>query len=68
MRLFDASHPFFRPLAVRIGILVVCFGGALFEWSNDAQIWAIVFGALGLASAYEFFINPANKADPKDDN
>ncbi len=49
-------HPFFNPLWRRIATVLACLLWALFEWSNGQDIWAMVFGAIGLVSAWVFFV------------
>lgn len=68
MKILDPSHPFFRPLGVRVAITVFCFGWALFEAFSGATFWAIIFGAIGMMCAYEFFINTNNSFDPPADS
>ncbi len=67
MRLFDPSHDFFKPLITRIALVAVCYGWAAFEWSIDARLWSVLFGVLGTACLWEFFLNPANNFAKKTD-
>ena len=60
--LFEVRHPFFRPFWRRALVTAVCLGWAVFEWSNDAQIWALVFGTCGVYLFLQFFVH----FDPKD--
>ena len=57
--------PFFLPLWRRVLTVAVCLGWAAFEFAGGAVFWAILFGALGLYAAYEFFLAfyPANYRD-----
>ena len=61
--MFDLDHPFFRPLWLRIVIVALCLGWALFEIATGAPFWAILFGAIGLFAAYRFFVtfNPRDE-------
>lgn len=52
---FDIQHPFFNPLWRRIAVTTVCALWGLYEWSQDAQIWAILFGAIAVYCAHQFF-------------
>ncbi len=62
-RFFDVQHPMFRPLWLRVVIVAVALGWALFELLvAQSPFWAILFGAAGAFLAYEFFI----AFDPKD--
>ena len=56
-RLFDFNHPFFIPLWRRVLVVAACLGWAVFELIGGNPFWAILFGAIGLAAAYGFFIN-----------
>ena len=52
MQLIDVNHPFYRPLWIRIAIVVFCFGWAVVELVGRQPFWAIISGALGVYSAY----------------
>jgi len=54
--MFDLKLPFFRPLWRRIVTVLVCFGWAAVEFTNNAPIWAVIFCGLGGMAAYQFFI------------
>ncbi len=56
-RLFDFNHPFFRPLWIRVLIVVLCLGWAAFELLSGNLFWAILFGAIGVAAVWGLFIN-----------
>ncbi|MFV0301550.1 MAG: hypothetical protein ACK5IP_11840 [Paracoccus sp. (in: a-proteobacteria)] len=62
--LFDLQKPFYRPLWIRVLIVVFCLGWAIVELSNDAVFWAILFGAVGAYAFHQFFIT----FDPKGDD
>ncbi|MEM9320484.1 MAG: DUF3329 domain-containing protein [Pseudomonadota bacterium] len=53
--MFNLDTPFFRPLWRRALTLIVCFGWGLWELANGAPFWAMVFGALGGAAAWQFY-------------
>ena len=55
-KFLDTSHPMFRPLWVRLLIVALCLGWAVFEFVGGSPMWGMIFGALGLYSAYGFFI------------
>jgi hypothetical protein len=61
--MFDLDHPFFRPLWIRVIIVALCLGWALFEIASGSPFWAILFGAIGLFAAYRFFVtfNPRDE-------
>lgn len=56
MKLLDVQHPFFRPLWRRIAVVAVCLGWAAVEFAQDALFWGVLFGAVGLYCAHQFFI------------
>jgi hypothetical protein len=55
MKLLDVQHPFFQPLWRRIVVVVICLGWAVVEISFSEPFWAIMFGALGVYCAWQFF-------------
>lgn len=64
--MFNLDTPFFRPVWVRVLTLVAAFGWALWELSNGAVVWAIVFGVLGAVAAWQFYIVDWSKYDAED--
>lgn len=56
MKLLDVQHPFFRPMWRRVAVVALCLGWALVELATGAVFWAILFGAMGLYCAHQFFI------------
>lgn len=56
MKLFDVQHPFFAPLWRRIAVVVLCLGWAVVELIMGSSGWAILFGAVGLYCAWQFFV------------
>ncbi len=63
-KLFDFEHPFFRPLWLRIVIVVVCLTWAAFELSIGSPGWAILFGGMGLYAGFKFFVGYAPRDKP----
>ena len=55
--LFEVRHPFFRPFWRRAVATAAILGWAVFELSNGAQMWALVFGAAGVYLFLQFFIH-----------
>jgi hypothetical protein len=53
---FDLRHPFYRPIWIRIAIVASCLGWAIVEFYNQAPLWGILFGAVGVYCAWGFFI------------
>ena len=67
MKLIDVQHPWFIPMYRRVLVVVVCLGWAAFEFIvSGSPFWGILFGALGLYCAYQFFIafDPVIKPEP----
>ncbi len=62
MKLFDLQVPFFKPLWIRIAVTAFCFGWTVFELVSGSPFWAILFGAMGVYCAHQFFV----AFDPKD--
>ena len=65
---FDVRHPFFRPLWVRIAVVGLCFGWALFEVVSGSPFWGMLFGAAGSWCGYWFFLafDPADYEKEQD--
>lgn len=57
MQLIDPNHPFYKPLWVRILIVVVCFGWASVELFGSQPFWAMISGALGAYAAWMLLLN-----------
>jgi hypothetical protein len=62
--MFNLQDSFYRPLWLRLGIVLLCLGWAAVEVANGAPGWAMLFGAVGLYAAWQFFVvwNPRDKA------
>lgn len=58
MDFLGLQHPFFRPVWRRWLTVAFCFGWAAFELINGSPLWAMIFGALGVAAAWQFFLVP----------
>ncbi len=52
MKILDTHHPFFRPFAVRLGIVVFAFAWAAFEASLGETLWALAFGCIASYCAW----------------
>lgn len=62
MKLIDVQHPWFIPMYRRVLVVVICAGWAVVEIVNNSPFWAILFGALAVYCAHQFFV----AFDPKD--
>lgn len=56
MALIDPEHPFYRPLWVRIAIVVFCLGWAAVEFITGWPLFGVLFAAAGGYAAYMFFM------------
>ncbi|AWI82742.1 hypothetical protein CEW88_03095 [Alloyangia pacifica] len=54
--MFDFSHPFFRPLWLRVAITLVCLGWGLLETQIGSPGWAVVFLGLGAICGYKLLL------------
>ena len=54
--MFDASHPFYRPLWRRVAIVAFTASWALVEYRNGAPIWALLFAVISAWCAWFFFV------------
>jgi len=63
--MFDLQVPFFIPLWRRIVTAGLPLGWAAYEVLNGSSTWAMLFGALGAYSFYQFFVvwNPKTGED-----
>lgn len=64
----DLKHSFFRPLWVRILVIVTVLGWGVFEYIQGNSGWAIIFSAIGIYAASGFFINFKSLDDDVDSN
>ncbi|MCK0094471.1 hypothetical protein MWU60_02715 [Yoonia sp. F2084L] len=53
-KLFDLEVPFFLPMYRRVLAVVVPILWALFEFSNSAYFWGLIFMGLGGIAAWRF--------------
>lgn len=63
-KLFDLDHPFYRPLWIRIAIVVACLAWAALEVAAGAAVWAFLFGGIGVYAAWRFFVTHDPREDP----
>ncbi len=60
-KLIDTDHPMLKPLWVRILLVAMCLGWALFEFTGGSSAWGALFLALGLYAGWAFFLAPPGK-------
>jgi hypothetical protein len=53
---FDFTHPFFRPIWIRVLVVALALGWALFEVVSGSPGWAIIFGGIGAVALWGLFI------------
>lgn len=63
-KFIDTDHPMLRPLWVRILLVAICIGWAVFEFVGGSGAWGGLFLALGAYAAWAFFLAPADKPKP----
>lgn len=63
--MLELQVPFFEPLWSRVLVTAICRGWAGFQALTGAPFWSILFGALGVYCAYQFFVvwNPKEKTE-----
>lgn len=54
---FDLQTDFYRPLWIRLSIVVVCFGWAGLELFTGGGLWAALFAFLGAVALQQFFLD-----------
>jgi hypothetical protein len=64
MRLLDPSHPFFRPVWVRVAVVGVALLWAVVELVFGSPGWAILFAATGLYALWEFTRDKGDAGPP----
>ena len=68
MNFFDLRHPFFNPLWRRVLTVAFSGGWAIVEFVSGSPGWAMLFAALALWCAYEFFVNWQPQDELSDDD
>jgi len=54
VKLIDLTDPFFKPVWVRVAVVIVaCVWGA-YEFASGAALWGCIFVGIGLISAIRF--------------
>ena len=56
MKLIDLEYPFFKPVWIRVAVVVVCAGWGLFELSTGAVLWGVFFIGLAIICGYRFSV------------
>jgi hypothetical protein len=57
MKLLDTDHPFFRPLWIRVAIVLFTAAWTAFEVWSGSLFWAGLVGLFTVLSFYGFFID-----------
>ena len=66
MKLLDTDNPFFRPLWLRVAIVLITAAWGVFELYLGEVVWSLIFWAFCALSIYGFFID-FDPDRPKDD-
>ena len=56
MNLIDPNHPFFAPAWRRYAVVASCLGWAAVEFLTGGAFWGVLFGALGVYSAWMLIV------------
>jgi len=56
LTMFNFNNSFYKPLWLRVGIVVACMGWAALEFSLGNLLWGGVFAAIGASAFYGLFI------------
>ena len=69
MALFDLNDAFFKPLWIRVAIVLVTALWGIFEFSSGSPLWGVLFCGLSAYAVHGFFIvfDP-REPDKKRDN
>ena len=64
-KFLDLDHPFFRPLWIRVLVVVLAGGWAVLEFVTGSPLWGVLFGAIAAYAAWGFFVdfNPDRGGD-----
>ncbi len=54
MKLFDFSDPFYKPLWIRVILVLIMVGWGLNEFALGAPLWGSVFVGVGVIAAWRF--------------
>jgi hypothetical protein len=65
-KFLDTDHPSLRPLWVRLLLVAICLGWAVFEFATASPFWGVIFLGLGAYAIYGFFFD-FNPDGPKDE-
>lgn len=67
-KFLDPSHPFFRPVWVRVAVVGLSLGWAVVELVFGSPGWAMLFAAAGLYALWVFVTDKAGapSGDSKD--
>lgn len=56
--MFELKQPFYRPLWLRVLLVVLCIGWGAMELYSGSPFWGVLFGGIGLYCAWVFFLSP----------
>ena len=57
MSFLDLQNEFYRPLWIRVLLLIILFSWSIFEFYAGASIWGFVFAGLGFVALYQWFLD-----------
>lgn len=66
--MFNFDIPFYRPLWIRLAIVITCFGWGVVELISGSPGFAVLSLGLGGYTAYRFFVTFSyDPSDPPED-
>lgn len=57
MNFFDMNHPFFKPLWIRVLVVSLCVGWAVFEFIGGSPFWGVLFLGMGGIAFWGLFVD-----------
>ena len=63
MSFLEIQTDFFRPLWIRLLLLLIMFAWSLLEFVTGSPFWGIIFGGLGVYSLWQWFFDNWPVAD-----
>ncbi|MFV2001526.1 MAG: DUF3329 domain-containing protein [Paracoccaceae bacterium] len=60
-RFLDPNDPFFRPLWIRVVVLVILLGWSAYEFATATPFWGVLFLAVGVWFYWVFFVARTGK-------
>ena len=67
IKFIDPDHPFYRPLWIRLLIVLFCAVWTVVEFVGEQTLWGMIFLAITAyaSAALLIFYSPSEKGEPK---